>query len=252
MSLLAWSGAGSIAGRRELADIVGAEAAAGMYATMNDAQIDAFVAQKRAAMMATVSGISGDNWLGGLVKGAAGVIGGAVAGPVGAAVGSGVAGWITGKLGGSGGTTTGTSAPVFIPPPTTGGFGGGTVVGTGVGTMGIVGTGVRTSGLVGAVGGLVGRAGGAVGKAAGNKKVRGVVGGILGWWLVDKLTGAILGQTTPPRRHMNVLNPRALTRANKRLCGFRDLAKRSLGELGYRVERAGSGRSCKPKKRGCR
>lgn len=54
-------------------------------------------------------------------------------------------------------------------------------------------------------------------------------------------------------RSMNVLNPRALSRANTRICGFSRVARRTLKDLGYTVSatRRGTGRGCKTKKR-CR
>lgn len=104
------------------------------------------------------------------------------------------------------------------------------------------------------VGASIGRAGAAVGtivgRIAGSKKVRGVVGGILGWWLIDKATGAILGQTTAPSRRMNVLNLRALRRADRRVDGFVKVARKALSSTGFKVERRG--KSCAPKRRKCR
>jgi hypothetical protein len=111
----------------------------------------------------------------------------------------------------------------------------------GVGTMGFV-----SPATIGKAAGAVGRG---IGAIAGSKKVRGIVGGIAGWWLVDKLTGAILGPADPPRRRMNHLNPKALARANRRVCGFRDIAAKSLRQYGYTVSSTRSPRSCKPKKR---
>lgn len=110
--------------------------------------------------------------------------------------------------------------------------------------------GFMPAGTIARTGAAVGRA---VGRLAGSKKVRGVVGGVLGWWLVDKVTGAILGPSDPPRRRMNHLNPKALARANKRVCGFRDIAVGTLKQYGYTVSSSRSPRSCKPrKKRSCR
>lgn len=115
----------------------------------------------------------------------------------------------------------------------------------GVGSMGLVPS-------AGAVATVAGRVGGAIGRIAGSKKVRGVVSGVVGWWLVDKVTGALLGPADPPRRRMNHLNPKALARANRRVCGFRDIAAKSLRQYGYTVSSTRSPRSCKSKKRKCR
>lgn len=54
------------------------------------------------------------------------------------------------------------------------------------------------------------------------------------------------------RRSMNVLNPKALTRATRRLCGFRTKATSALRELGYTVARTGTAKRCSCKGAGCK
>ena len=63
-----------------------------------------------------------------------------------------------------------------------------------------------------------------------------VVGGAIVYKLVDLITGETLDiSKTKPGRRMNVLNPRALARANRRMEGFRSVAVRSLKQYGYHV-----------------
>lgn len=51
------------------------------------------------------------------------------------------------------------------------------------------------------------------------------------------------------RRTMNPLNPKALSRATRRLCGFRDKSKKALSELGYTVTRTGVAHRCTSRKK---
>ena len=93
-------------------------------------------------------------------------------------------------------------------------------------------------------------------------RVAAPVAGRIGTWIA--IGGGLLGlydaagnliATKKKTRRMNVLNPRALSRANRRLCGFRDVATRALKQYGYSVSttrsssrattRKGKGRSCK-------
>lgn len=53
-------------------------------------------------------------------------------------------------------------------------------------------------------------------------------------------------------RSMNVLNPRALARANRRVCGFAGVARKTLRDLGYQVSSSRKARSCGSKKKKCR
>lgn len=160
-------------------------------------------------------------------------LGTAVKTVVGAAIGAGV-NWAVNQIG-SGRSSGGGGAPPSIPVPT--------VPGPGGAQMGQMGMG----GAVGRIGGAVGTI---VGRIAGSKKVRAVVGGVAGWWLVDKATGALLGPTTAPSRRMNVLNLRALRRADRRVDGFVKVARKALSSTGFKVERRG--KSCAPKKRRCK
>lgn len=166
-------------------------------------------------------------------------------------VAAGVTDWVKGKFGG--GSPPAAPMPGGMPmiPP------GGMVLPTSpVGGMpmiqqaGVGGTIAKVAG--GAIGKVAGRAGAMVGSQRG-KKVRGVVGGVLGWWLIDAVTGAILGQTTPPKRTMNPFNPRALARADKRICAFSTRVRPVLRSLGYQVSSTRKGsKGCKTKKKGCR
>ena len=178
--------------------------------------------------------------LGGLLGTVGTVVGTAAAGPIGGAVG----GWLGGLFGGgrgggaTGGGTPGTIAFPGIPgaPP-------------GLPPMGPQQAGFLTPGTVGAVGGAVGRV---AGSRAG-RRIIATVGGILGYYVFDKALGWIFKPGKPPSRRMNVLNPRALTRANRRMEGFRTVSTKALRELGYTVARSGSKRNCgcKPKRRAC-
>ena len=140
--------------------------------------------------------------------------------------------WAVGQIG-SGAPRA--SSPPSIPVPSMPGPGGAQM---GMGGIGMIG---RAAGAAGAV----------VGRIAGSKKVRAVVGGVVGWWLVDKVTGALLGPTTAPRRSMNVLNVRALRRADRRMDGFIRVVRKVASGQGYTLQRRGSGK-CAPKRKRCK
>lgn len=168
-----------------------------------------------------------------------GGIRGAIGTVVGTAISRGVD-WATRQITGSGGSR----APA-IPS------GGGSM--PGVGEMGIGSTVGRIGGAVGAG---IGAVGGMIAKGRKSKKWEKVIDaatGVAVWLLIDQATGAILGRRDkPPVRHMNVLNVRALRRADRRMDGFRKVARKVLSSQGFKVERRGTGRSCAPKrKRSC-
>jgi hypothetical protein len=105
----------------------------------------------------------------------------------------------------------------------------------------------------------IGRVGGAIGTAIGSKKakwVKQVVGGVITWVLIDKVTGAILKQSDKaPHRRMNPMNVKALKRADRRICSFAGISRGVLRDLGYSVTstRKPKGK-CAPrgKRRACR
>ena len=80
----------------------------------------------------------------------------------------------------------------------------------------------------------------------GSRYVRSIVGGVLGYYVFDKVLGWIFKEGNPPTRRMNVMNPRALTRANRRICGFADTSTKVLRTLGYSVS------STRSPRRGCK
>lgn len=180
-------------------------------------------------------------------------VGGALKSPIGKAVAGLVPGLGTALAIGSAASSAvsvfkgggGVASPVLPPPPT---------------TFPRLSPNVNQAGMIplGAVGKVAGAAGAAVGRAvtrAGG--VRAIAKKVFitgaGWFLVDKITGAILGPAeTPPRRRMNVLNPRALSRANRRVCGFARAARPILRDLGFQVSATRrSPKACRGKKRRC-
>jgi hypothetical protein len=83
------------------------------------------------------------------------------------------------------------------------------------------------------------------------RKVWQFIPAIGAWALVDMATGALLRvQKDKPRRRMNVLNPRALSRAHRRMDGFRGFAVKNLRHYGFTVSRSAKPRSTK-KRRKC-
>lgn len=94
----------------------------------------------------------------------------------------------------------------------------------------------------------------AIGKVK-NTKYGKVIVTVGGYWIFDQVAGWIFQEGDPPRKspRMNVLNPSALRRANRRVCGFASFARPVLRELGYQVSTTRkASRGCKPKKRGCK
>lgn len=101
---------------------------------------------------------------------------------------------------------------------------------------------INTAGAVPGWGQLGKRAVGVAGPAIGRQLVRAkkwlpeVVGGALIYKLVDMATGEVLDMKKgPPRRRMNVLNPKALARADRRVTGFARIARGTLKDLGFHV-----------------
>lgn len=85
------------------------------------------------------------------------------------------------------------------------------------------------------MGSALGKVGAAIGKS---RWIKTVIGGALSYVLYDTVTGAIKRiSSSPPHRRMNVLNPRALSRANRRVVGFSHVARKTLHQLGYKVEK---------------
>jgi hypothetical protein len=80
----------------------------------------------------------------------------------------------------------------------------------------------------------------------GTKLLPGILGGVAVEKGIDFLTGR--GGRKRYRR-MNALNPRALTRATRRLHGFHSKSKKALRELGYTVVRTGTARGGGKKRR---
>lgn len=64
------------------------------------------------------------------------------------------------------------------------------------------------------------------------------------------LAGGLFGRGGKQRRTMNHLNPKALSRATRRVEGFVKKARKAVSPLGYTIQRRGAGRAA-PKKR-CR
>lgn len=67
---------------------------------------------------------------------------------------------------------------------------------------------------------------------------------------VQSLGGLIGGGGNGKRRTMNHLNPKALSRATRRVEGFVKKARKAVSPLGYTVVRRGSAR-CAPKRKKC-
>ena len=66
------------------------------------------------------------------------------------------------------------------------------------------------------------------------------------------LAGGLFGRGgARKRRTMNHLNPKALTRATRRVEGFVKKARKAVSPLGYTVVRRGSAR-CAPRRKACR
>lgn len=66
------------------------------------------------------------------------------------------------------------------------------------------------------------------------------------------LAGGLFGRGgARKRRTMNHLNPKALTRATRRVEGFVKKARKAVSPLGYTVVRRGSAR-CAPRRRACK
>lgn len=149
------------------------------------------------------------------------------------------------KVTGAGATTgAGGTPPIYMPPPPEipvaipGGAPpgvklavervGGTTISGGVG-------GIQTAGI-GQTGAAIGKA---VAKIAKSPLARGIVGGAgtiaTGIALYDA-AGNFLG-TKKRHRRMNALNPRALSRANRRVNAFAAISTRTLRSLGYQVSR---------------
>jgi hypothetical protein len=112
--------------------------------------------------------------------------------------------------------------------------------GTAVATMGIAGAGVPSWGnLATRAAPIIGRAAARVGSWVA------IGGGLLG--LYD--AAGNLMATKKRSRRMNVLNPKALARANRRVVGFRDVAVRSLKQYGYTVSTTRKAKATKGKRR---
>lgn len=113
--------------------------------------------------------------------------------------------------------------------------------------------GVDLSGLGGVgLGGAIGAIGGAVGRAATRfPKIRAIVSGVVGYYVFDKALGWTFKKGNIPKPRMNVLNPKALRRADRRVCGFATYARSALKQYGYQVSSTRRASSCKPKKKGC-
>lgn len=116
--------------------------------------------------------------------------------------------------------------------------------------------GVDLSGLggvgAGGLGGVIGAMGGAVARVATRyPRVRAVVSGVVGYYIFDKALGWMFKKGNPPKPRMNVLNPKALRRADRRVCGFATYARSALKQYGYQVSSTRRASSCKPKKKGC-
>lgn len=119
----------------------------------------------------------------------------------------------------------------------------------GAGQMGLGSTIGRIGAGAGAAIGTAVARGGKIMRDPKGKIIREVVGGVLGYYVLDKALGWIFKAGNPPPRHMNVLNVRALRRADRRMDGFRKVAKKVLSTQGFKVERRGTGRSCSPKRK---
>lgn len=100
--------------------------------------------------------------------------------------------------------------------------GGGDVGASGTRTAAVMGTGgaipIKQAGLAGAAGAAIGRVAPRLGPVLRTGGKLAVAGAVLeaGGQLFDAVTGAPIKK----RRRMNVLNPRALSRATRRLAGF--------------------------------
>ncbi len=86
--------------------------------------------------------------------------------------------------------------------------------------------------------------------AAGAKKwiPRILATGATVWTLVDAAGNVFDTRATPPRRRMNVLNPRALGRAHRRMDGFRNYAAKAMRHYGYTVSRTAKPKSKKKRR----
>lgn len=72
---------------------------------------------------------------------------------------------------------------------------------------------------------------------AAKRVIPGIVEGVVGYWIFDKLAGWVFKPGKPHRRRMNPLNPKALHRADRRVTSFGRIAKKELQHMGYTVGR---------------
>lgn len=96
------------------------------------------------------------------------------------------------------------------------------------------------------IGGLIGTA-----VRVGARVLPKVATGVGAVSIVRELAPGLFGPDGKKRRTMNHLNPRALTRASRRVEGFVKKARKLASPLGYTFVRRGSAR-CAPRKRRCR
>lgn len=88
----------------------------------------------------------------------------------------------------------------------------------------------------------------AVGRAVARKAGKWITIGAGVWGLVDALGNVIQTTNKNPRRRMNVLNPRALAKAHRRMDGFRNVATKNLRHYGYTVSRTAKPKGKKRRK----
>lgn len=101
---------------------------------------------------------------------------------------------------------------------------------------------------IGRIGGRIGPMIGRAGRSTAGKAVIGGAAGAVGWELGEQFFN---GHGRPRSRRMNYLNQRALTRANRRVCGFADISVKTLRQLGYTVSASRKHKQSTKKRRRC-
>lgn len=107
---------------------------------------------------------------------------------------------------------------------------------------------VSLAGAVPGWGNLAARGGAVIAgaiKRGATKWVPAIINGVAVWQLVDAVGNVLDIRQKKPSRRMNPLNPRALSRAHRRMDAFRGIATRELKHYGYSVSRTAKPKSKK-------
>lgn len=166
-----------------------------------------------------------------------------------------MSGGVGGALSALGGAVAGAFGGPKVPATLPAG-GGGQLPPLPPGAGSILGGGINMGGLggtLGGIGGILPRIGGVLGGAAAGGAVVGTAGArvgkivraVGGYYIFDKVMGWIFKTGNPPKKRMNVLNPRALSRADRRIQGFACKVRPIMRTLGYQVGTTRKAQGCK-------